>query len=93
MAFGNAWLGGSGIKSVQSGTISLTGTNTTATATITAVSNKAQLEYLGESPDLQNGSQRPVRIERTNATTITATRYTPLSSSATTVSFEITDNY
>ena len=84
-----------GIKSVQRGTISLTGSNTTATATVSAVDvTKSQLAMLGLSTDSGNTnvtSESFTRLSLTNSTTITATRGTVGLGIHTTVSWELTE--
>lgn len=75
------------IASIQYGTVSITGTNTSGTATITSVdTSKAALLFLGFSSSRDDG-QMPARITLTNATTVTATRSTPGGTGATTVGF------
>lgn len=77
------------IKAIQRGTITLSGANLTATATITAVdTTKTELRYLGQtvSADVENVN---CYIELTNSTTITATRNT--GSATTIVSWELTE--
>jgi len=68
-----------GIKNVQSGTISFTDSQTSKTATITAVTTtKSLLSYLGVTSDDANviSVSRLFRVTLTNSTTVTAyTRY------------------
>ena len=68
---------GSGIKSIQRGTITLSST-LTATATISSVNvNKSMLNFLGCVDGTTSTTNSGfARIELTNATTITATRNT-----------------
>lgn len=86
---------GGGIKSVQRGTISLTGDNATATATVSAVDvTKSQLAMLGlsaKSGDTNVTSESFTRLSLTNSTTITATRGTAVYGIQTTVSWELTE--
>lgn len=73
------------VASIQYGSISVTGTNTSATATITSVNtNKAALIYLGSLAANSNGY---ATITLTNATTITAYRSSPADNGTTTVRF------
>lgn len=86
---------GGGIKSVQRGTISLTGNNLTATATVSAVDvTKSQLAMLGLSTNSGSAnvnSESFTRLSLTNSTTITATRGTAVYGIQTTVSWELTE--
>lgn len=87
---GSAGGGSAVIKSIQRGTISITGTNLTNTATITAVNTaKAELRLVGQST---TSSVLPsfAYLQLTDSTTITATRLSS-SSSTTTVSYEVTE--
>ena len=78
------------IKSIQRGTIAITGAASSQTATITSVdTTKTQLRMLGASVTT-NVNEMPY-IVLTNATTITATRVG--SANTTTVSWELTENY
>ena len=88
-------LGGSVIKSIQRGTVSITGTNTTGTATVTAVdTTKAKLALLGEPFNNPGGSTVTGYIALTNSTTITATRATTGGFSYTsTFSYELTEYF
>lgn len=83
------------IKSIQRGSIAITGTNATATATITSVTTaKTRLRFLGDytwqaaTEDWCPGAT----IALTNSTTITATRNNTLSGTHT-VSWELTEFY
>lgn len=85
----------SGIKSLQYGTISITGTNTTNTATITAVdTSKAILHFLGFHTDSKDEVMTAQSITLTNTTTVTATRGTLSGAGGTsTVSFCVEERY
>lgn len=64
--------------SIQYGTVSITGTNTTGTATITGVTTaNAAVHYLGHRT-MNSGSPNGARgrLDLTNGTTVTATRNT-----------------
>lgn len=68
------------IKSIQRGSISISGVATSVTATIGAVvTAKTELRFLGATSKTGGGSVEAVdmRIELTNSTTITATRQLP----------------
>ena len=74
---------GSGIKSIQRGTISVA-SGSSATATITAVNTaKTELRYLG-------AEVASARIALTNSTTVTATNG---SGATVVVGFEITERF
>ena len=74
---------GSGIKSIQRGTISVTA-GSSATATITAVNTaKTELRYLGAEVNA-------ARIALTNSTTVTATN---AGVATVVVGFEVTERY
>ena len=82
-----------GIKSIQRGTIPITGVSTTAT--ISAVdTSKSELRYLGSTYD-GGGSptinQSYVNLVLTNSTTLTATKTAV--AGAGTVSWELTERY
>ena len=82
-----------GIKSIQRGTILITGVSTTAT--ISAVdTSKSELRYLGSTYD-GGGSptinQSYVNLVLTNSTTITATKTSV--GGVGTVSWELTERY
>lgn len=78
--------GASKIKSIQRGTTSVSGSNVTATSTVTAVvTGKAELRMLGAS---STGAQE-VRVTLTNSTTITATR--SQTADSVTVSWELVE--
>lgn len=81
---------GSVIKSIQRGTVQITGTNTTGTATVTAVvMANSELREVGQT--VSTGSAGSLAyIVLTNTTTITATRASA-SSGTTTVSWELTE--
>lgn len=77
----------SGIKSVQRGTVTLAAAMS-ATAAIAAVNMaKAEIRFLGGS---NNGSMIGVRVELTNANTVTAVSQANVSGS---VGFEVTEWY
>ena len=83
-----ALFGPSKIKSIQRGTISLSGT-TSASATISSVNTaKATLTYLGNSVG-DSPATVQARIALTNATTVTATRSATSTSAA--VSYEVVE--
>lgn len=85
----------SGIKSLQYGSIAITGTNTTNTATISSVdTNKAVLHFLGFYSAAKDEVMTAQSITLTNATTVTATRGTPTGAGGTsTVSFVVEERY
>lgn len=76
------------ISSVQAGSINLNGV-TSNTATVSAVSNLAQLSYLGGETDQLTNDTGSGRIARSNATTVTATKNTGTGNL--TVGFELAD--
>ena len=79
-----------GVKSVQRGTITLTGSQQ-GTATITAVDvSKAELRFLGCTGDQASAASDTVYLVLTNTTTITATRAS--STGTATVSWELTEH-
>ena len=87
--------GGGGIKSIQRGTVSLTGTASTATVTISPVNtSKAMLSFLGFT---SNGNaalgESLTRIALTDSTTITATRELTGNSFINIVSWELVEVY
>ena len=69
MDVGISW----GVRSVHVGTITVTGTNLTGTATITAV-DTAKTEGRGGNKREDDGTYHATRIVLTNSTTVTATR-------------------
>ncbi|MBC9783553.1 hypothetical protein H1S01_03375 [Heliobacterium chlorum] len=73
---GGTWLKvGKGIKSVQSGVISIGSGYTTATATIAAVDiTKSVIHFLGTTSGNSDVSIALARVALTNSTTVTATR-------------------
>lgn len=83
---------GGGIKSVQRGTILISGV-ANATATITSVNiNKSMVSFLGFAESTFFTDNRAVPyIALTNATTVTAIRSS--SSGATVVSYEVIEFY
>ena len=77
------------IKSIQRGTITITGTNTTATASITSVdTSKTELRYLGVT---ETSSDSGAYLTLSSSTQITATRAAPTASHSVTVSWELTE--
>lgn len=84
-----------GIKSIQRGTITISGTALTATATITAVDTaKSELRHLGVSsnpPASTIDHEYALRLSLTNSTTITATRAAAPNSTSAIVSWELTE--
>ena len=77
------------IKSIQRGTIAITGTNTTATVSITSVdTSKTELRYLGIT---EASTDSGAYIALTSSTQITATRAAPTASHSVTVSWELTE--
>jgi hypothetical protein len=83
---------GVGVKSVQAGTIALSGV-TSNTATISSVNtNKSVVLYGGITTTDTTGTLPPLAyLTLTNATTVTATRAT--SSNTTTVSYTVLEFY
>lgn len=82
-----------GIKSVQRGTVAVTSGNSTGTATVTQVDpNKAELHFLG-SEAYSGGNILPIRITLTNGTTVTANRYSSVTTGTTTASFELVEYF
>lgn len=85
---------GSGIKSIQRGTITLGFGVASAAATITSVNTaKTELRMLGfscDQPDAITGHAFP-RISLTSSTQITASREPNANNSAVTVSWELTE--
>lgn len=95
MLGGGSLIGGpSGIKSIQRGTITLTGVASN-TATITSVDTaNSLLRWLGESSNdagVNTTERSYVKLDLTNATTVTATRTSATSNSV--VSFEVVEYY
>lgn len=84
-----------GIKGIQRGTVTIANDATSGTATITSVTtSKSELRMLGQSGGASSTSFKAaancVRIELTNATTITATRALAETTSIV-VSWELTE--
>lgn len=80
--------GARGIKSIQRGVISVTGTGNVATATISEVNvAKTELRYLGMTGTLN------VLLTLENSTTVKLTRPTPGASSTSEASWELTEYY
>ena len=83
----NLYGGGGGVKSVQRGVVNL-GNSTSATATVSAVNmSKSRLQFLGVVASTSSATAQAVKVELTNATTITATRFS--GSGACTVGWEL----
>jgi hypothetical protein len=82
------------IKSVQRGTITITGA-TSNTATITAVDvANARLRFLNSTQSANDtDAQSRARIALTNSTTVTATVNTSPGADSVVVSFEVTEYY
>ena len=79
-----------GIKSIQRGTITISGTSS-QTATVTAVdTTKAQLRNLG-CDSVQDTAGMTIKVVLTNTTTITASRQTV--TGANIVAWELTEWY
>lgn len=90
--------GARAIKSIQRGVIILDDYVTTATATITPVNTgKAQLRHLGGTASDDDGLRAAmVSLVLTNATTVTAVRYSDVNANGNftaTVSWELTEYY
>lgn len=85
---------GSQIKSIQRGTITISG-SASATATITAVNtSKSELRFLGaRTIDDTVNAWGTSTIELTNSTTITARWYSAAFPNANNVSWELTEFY
>lgn len=75
-----------GFNDTQRGTITIANGSSTGTATITAVSPRAQLRHLGQ---ISSTGQQLTYMVLTNSTTITATRQTTADGMV--VSYEISD--
>lgn len=83
--------GGSTIKAIQRGTITIATSTSSATATITSVDTaKTEVRFLGGSGVSTGGSAHVPRIVLTNSTTITASVVTN-SSGSTVLSWELTE--
>ena len=83
------------IKSIQRGTLSFSGTNNAATATISSVNPaKTELRFLGANPLTSSSvSEGMVYIVLTNSTTITAARQSGGNSNNPIVSWELTEYF
>ena len=80
-------------KSYGRGTISITGSNTTNTATITAVNTaKTKLVFMG-SGFADSANPLPARVDLTNTTTITATRDDQNGTDTTIAGYEYWEEY
>lgn len=87
------WGASSLVKSIQRGTIAVTG-GTTGTLTITSVdTNYARLRFLGCTASLNvvDGTKYFARVDLTNTTTVTATVNTSPGANTLTVSVEVTE--
>lgn len=87
------WTQRSIVKSIQRGTIAITGA-TTGTLTITAVNtSNARIRFLGCSANLNvvDGTKYFARIDLTNSTTITATVNASPGANTLTVGVEVTE--
>ena len=83
---------GGGVKSVQRGTITVSGTSQTNTATITAVdTSKSMISFTGFSGGAMSTYDNWPRLFLTNSTTVTATRNG--SSFSVVVSYEVIEFY
>jgi hypothetical protein len=83
------FVGGSPIKSIQRGTITIAGNNTSATATISSVNtSKSMVSFLGSNTG-GSGLFLLGRVGLTNATTVTATKHSTEGVSETVVSYEV----
>lgn len=84
--------GGGGIKSIQRGTIAITNSNTSATATISpVVTSKTELRFLGSQGNIAGPDGIMVTVALTNSTTVTATRASGASGVTVNVSWELTE--
>ena len=82
-------IGGTGIKSVQRGVVSITANATSTTVTVSAVNmGKAQLRMLGAK---NTEAVFMPMIELSSSTTITVSRQGGAAGSSTTVSWELTE--
>ena len=83
------------IKSIQRGTITFSGTGTTATATITSVDTaKSFIAYGGASFSYNNAdAQLWTKIYLTNATTVTISRYSGAGSYAVIIPYQVVEYY
>lgn len=84
------------IKSIQRGTIAITGTASTATATITAVvTSLTELYYMGQAENQTatgfSGTNAIAAVSLTNSTTITATRTGTSSTINPTIAYEVVE--
>jgi hypothetical protein len=88
---------GGGIKSVQRGTITISPSVSSATATVTSVDvNKSLLTHLGQSGYYSSSSTQGisnVRLFLSNGTTITATTYLNPNVVNYVVSYELVEYY
>lgn len=74
MANVSALIGG-GVKSIQTGEITISNTSTTATATITAVNTAKSVCFFGGSrSNISDVAYGTATVALTNTTTVTATR-------------------
>lgn len=80
------------IKSIQRGTITLTGTSNTATIGAVNPSNTL-LRIVGTTTDTGGGASSRIRITLTNSTTITATRASDGGGTTVAVAYEVVEYY
>ena len=88
--------GGGMIKSIQRGTLTISGSAAVGTATVTAVdTSKSVLNMLGSSifVGVTDAADSDGRITLTNSTTITATRGNNAASQALIISYELVEHY
>ena len=84
---------GGGVKSIQRGTISITGFATSSTATINLVNtSKTMINYLGNIMNADS-NQCHSYLTLTNSTTVTAQRQAGGTNVNTTVSYEVIEFY
>lgn len=84
------------IRSIQRGTITVSGTGTSATATISSVNTgKTELRFLGVTSVLEGTylNEGMVYVALTNSTTITAARQYGGNSNTAVVSWELTEYF
>jgi len=81
------------IRSVQRGTITINSTNTSATATITAVDTTKSVVFWLGSDASSNGSLTAAYLTLTNSTTVTSTRNTQDGSSTSVTGYQVVQFY
>jgi hypothetical protein len=85
------------IKSIQRGTITISGFDTSQTATITSINTAKSFISFGGSTSVNTSTSaeiiRPARVVLTNSTTVTATCAAQNSSAATTISYEVVEYF